>query len=79
MSAKYGKLLKVVGANTHKLHVYNNREWEEYVAVVFYIDGSKYGIPVGTHHDTDKEDVIRTGEAMLNQCVINNITTRVGE
>lgn len=80
MSAKYGKVIQTTLTDTHVLRVYNNREWGEYVAAVFYRkSGNLADVEVGSHHDTDKEGVIRTGAAMLNQCVVNNITTRVEE
>lgn len=79
MSAKYGKLIKMVKGSTHILRIYNNADWDEYVAVVFFYNGTRYGVEVGSHHDTDKDDVIRTGEAMLDQCITNHITTTVKE
>lgn len=69
MASKFGKLVAGDFTATHTLCVYFDKEWGEYVAVVYYKcvghSPSRPGIVVATYRYDNKEDTLATGRKML--------------
>lgn len=78
MSAQFGKALKatLVSADSvsYSLVLYRNKEWDEYVAVVYYDVGDNKQV-VATYHTDSLNDVVATGRNELDHCIKHHTTT----
>lgn len=77
MANQFGKIVDGDFTDTHTLCVYHNKEWEEFIAVIYHkCEGhspSKPGTVVSTYHCDDKEEAASTGRLMLKQATKYNI------